>query len=106
MTLALVNEINKFLHSVSANFPPITDENPFLNHTIEYIIDRFLVSVEEVEMQLACIKLGKAAGPDGIHSWILRDLAPIVAPPVTAIVNSSIGEGYVPTKWKNAIVCP
>ena len=52
------------------------------------------------------IKNGKAAGPDGIQAWMLRDLAPLLAPPLTAIYNSSIREGYVPEKWKQAIVCP
>ena len=37
---------------------------------------------------------------------MLRDLAPLLAPPLTAIFNSSIQEGYVPNKWKQAIVCP
>ena len=42
------------------------------------------------------IKPGKSPGPGGIQAWMLRDLAPILAPPVTAIFNSSIRDGYVP----------
>ena len=46
------------------------------------------------------LKAGKAAGPDGIQAWILRDLAPLLAPPITAIFNSSLREGYVPEKME------
>ena len=52
------------------------------------------------------VKPGKTAGPDGIQAWMLRDLAPILASPVCAIFNSSIRDGFVPSKWKSAIVSP
>ncbi len=39
-------------------------------------------------------------------SWLLRDLAHIIAGPINAIHNSSIREEYVPDLWRMANVCP
>ena len=78
----LANKINQFLHSVSADFSPITADNTYLTHTLNQPIDdKYLVTVADVEKQLMNVKPGKAAGPDGIQAWLLRDLAPILAPP-------------------------
>ena len=103
--LQLASLINEFFHSVSADLTPITTDNTYLNIQPQ-VEDKYLVSVEEVEKQLMCVKTGKAAGPDGIQAWMLRDLAPYFAPPVAAIFNSSIRESYIPDKWKAAIVSP
>ena len=101
----LANSMNSFFQSVSADLPPIPKDHP--NYRIQAEIeDKYIISVSEVERQLTRIKEGKSAGPDGIQAWMLRDLAPILAPPITAIFNSSIRDGYVPEKWKRAIVTP
>ena len=52
------------------------------------------------------IKPNKAQGPDNIQAWMLRDLAPFIAQPVTAIFNSSIRDGYIPPIWKSAHISP
>lgn len=38
----------------------------------------------------------KATGPDRILNWILSDLAGLLAPPICAVYNSSLREGYFP----------
>ena len=100
----LANEINKYFQSISSDLPPLTEDlNPLPPTETP---DRFLVNVEEVEKQLMKVKRGKAAGPDEIQAWMLRDLAPVLAPPITAICNSSIRKSFVPDKWKKALVTP
>ncbi len=101
----LANLMNTFFQSVSADLPPLQVDPEVIPQSTQ-IDDKYLVTVEQVERQLMRVKKGKAAGPDGIQAWMLRDLAPLLAPPVTAIYNSSIREGFVPEKWKQAIVCP
>ncbi len=48
----------------------------------------------------------KAAGPDRIPTWILKDFSHILAGPVAALWNSSIREGLVHDIWKSAYVSP
>ena len=36
--------------------------------------------------------------------WILKEHSNLLAPPITAIFNSSVREGIVPSTWKSAIV--
>ena len=95
----LAGDINHFFHSVSADLPPLPEENRF---KVEDIPAKFSVTVQEVESQLARVKPNKAPGPDGIMSWMLRDLSTHLAGPVAALFNSSIRDGFVPQKWKSA----
>ena len=62
------------------------------------------ISVLDVEKRLAKVKPNKAPGPDGITSWMLRDLSAQLAGPVAALFNSSIRDGYVPQPWKSAYI--
>ena len=101
----LAEQIIEFYTSVSQDLPPITEDNTYLQADVTLPID-FHISVDEVEKNFAKVKPGKAAGPDHIQAWMLRDLAPLLAPPLTAIFNSSLRDGYVPDKWKTANVCP
>ncbi len=102
-TMQLCNKVNDFFHSVSAPLPPINTEEYRYEGTIP---DEYLVSVTEIEKALFKIKLGKAPGPDNIKPWMLRDLAPYFAGPVTSIFNASIRQGTVPDIWKSATICP
>ena len=101
----LTHDINCFFKSISDDLTPLEEGNRYsiMNVTIpkEYTID-----VSEVELNLSKIDINKAAGPDGIHAWILRDFAPFLAKPVTSIFNSSIRDGIVPTVWKHATISP
>ena len=102
---ALANKINDFFQSVSADLPPLASENKYMKKDIE-LPDYLTIPVTEVEDNLARMKLGKAPGPDNIQSWMLRDLAPYISRPVTAIFNASLRDGYVPETWKEAYVTP
>ena len=52
------------------------------------------------------VKCRKATGPDNIPPWMLNNYAHLLAAPVTAIFNSSLGEGKLPDLWKTATVVP
>jgi len=64
----------------------------------------FIVEPSVVEYRLDSIIIQKAAGPDGVHSWFIRDFAPFLSHPLAAIFNASVREGYVPPVWKSAEV--
>ena len=48
----------------------------------------------------------KAAGPDCVPNWLLREYTEVLAEPVTAILNSSYKEQRLPSPWKLADVVP
>ncbi|XP_066020680.1 uncharacterized protein [Pocillopora verrucosa] len=52
------------------------------------------------------IKPRKAAGPEFVPNWLLREYAEVLVEPVTAILNSSYKEQKLPSLWKLADVVP
>ena len=101
----LANSINVFFQSVSAHLPPLTSTSRFF-YAGSNIPDEYTISVDMLERQLMKLEVYKATGPDSIPAWLLRDFAPLVAPPLCAIFNSSIREGFVPSLWRTADVVP
>lgn len=47
-----------------------------------------------------------AAGLDGLPSWFLRLLAPVIAQPVCYLFNLSLENSFVPSQWKSARITP
>ena len=101
----LAEKINSFFTSVSADLPCL---NPPLQHdtvdSVNPISDNFIIQIHEVEKQLRSIDINKSMGPDGIHSWILKDFSHILCGPICSIFNASISQSYVPLIWKSANV--
>ena len=56
--------------------------------------------------ELSRLKVTKASGPDGITARRLKDAAPVIAKPITYLVNLTISTGLIPTEWKDARVTP
>ena len=48
----------------------------------------------------------KACGPDKLPQTLVKNLAGVLAKPLTAIFQSSIDQGCVPEQWKKALVSP
>ena len=48
----------------------------------------------------------KASGPDGITVILLKDAAPVIAKPITYLVNLTISTGLIPAEWRDAGVTP
>jgi len=83
--------------------PIISDLLPTL--TLDYCSD-YTIDVHQVTKRLLNINVYKATGPDFLPNWILRDLAKLIAEPLTAVFKASVREGTVPDIWKSAIVIP
>ena len=52
--------------------------------------------------ELAKLKLIKATGLDGLRARLLRDAAPVIARPITYLVNLTISTVVIPSEWKDA----
>ncbi|KGL84948.1 RNA-directed DNA polymerase from mobile element jockey, partial [Tinamus guttatus] len=48
----------------------------------------------------------KSMGPDGMHPRVLRELAEVIAKPLSIILERSKRTGEVPEDWKKASVMP
>ena len=62
-----------------------------------------------MSLRRSCLtdKVTKAPGPDhGISARLLKDAAPVIAKPITYLVNLTISTGLIPTEWKDARVTP
>ena len=68
---------------------------------LQYIIEPW-----QVENKLSRIQLSKAPGPDNIPNWLLKEMAPFIAEPISAIFNASIQQSCVPRRWKLANTVP
>ena len=64
------------------------------------------VSTDFVWKELTKLKLTKVTGLDGLTAKLLRDAAPVMAKPITYLVNLTISTGVIPSEWKDARVTP
>ncbi|KFU87604.1 RNA-directed DNA polymerase from mobile element jockey, partial [Chaetura pelagica] len=59
-----------------------------------------------VRDQLSNLDIHKLMGLDGIHLWVLRELAEVIARPLSIIFGNSWATGEVPEDWRKANVTP
>ncbi len=64
------------------------------------------VTTEMIAKQLSSISVHKAAGPDNIPNWVLKDFAHILALPVSMLINVSLKKEQLPLIWKCANITP
>ncbi len=64
------------------------------------------VSEDEFRSALKRVNVGKAAGPDGITSCVLRSCADQLAGLFTSIFNESLANSVVPTSFKKSVIIP
>ena len=102
-TLELANAINKaFVEPLEENRLPIPlnplplgDDHDFLE-----------ISKERSFKLLSSLNPAKAAGPDGINNWLLKEYAECLAFPVKTIINTSFKQQQLPAIWKYADITP
>ena len=73
--------------------------------SLGHLPDEYVISEFEVFKELSKIKLRKSVGPDTIPHKILKNLAHVLAAPVTAIINVSLRQGIVHEVWKISRCC-
>lgn len=65
-----------------------------------------IVREETIANKLAKLNPTKSAGPDGLHSRVLKETAEQIAKPLEIIFKLSLTTGSIPTDWKKALVTP
>ncbi|XP_069169369.1 uncharacterized protein [Procambarus clarkii] len=69
-------------------------------------IEHIEVSRDEVEKMLKELGKNKAAGPDGVSPWVLRECASELSIPLHLIFQASLCTGIVADGWKQANIVP
>lgn len=62
------------------------------------------MSTNFVLKELSQLKVTEASDPDGITARLLKDVARVIAKPITYLVNLTISTGLIPSEWKDARV--
>ena len=70
------------------------------------VLDSVDITEPGVTKLLHALQPGKAPGPDGITTTILKELAEVISPILTIIFQSSLDTGILPSDWKDANVTP
>ncbi len=74
-------------------------------HTVPPMQD-ITITTNGVLKLLQNLNPGKACGPDNISPRVLKELADIIADPLTRIFQKSLNEQQVPKDWRHATVTP
>ena len=88
----LADKINQTFKEVSSHLsplPPLIPEEPYI------IPDKYIIPVKKVEIQLSKLNVNKAPGPDGIPTWLLRDMSHELGSPICSIWNASFRDACV-----------
>ena len=64
------------------------------------------VSSNFVLKELTKLKVTKASDPDAITARLMKDAAPVIAKPITYLVNLTISSGLILAEWKDVRVTP
>lgn len=100
--LEIANQINSAFLTPMEMFQPLEPAVP-TNEDDPFV---FTLSEPAVLAALKQLNPRKAAGPDCIPNWLLREYAEVLVEPVTTILNSSYREQKLPKTWKLANVVP
>ena len=74
--------------------------------TVKKELSSMNISHESVVKKLKNLNVSKSPGPDNIHPRILKELASVIAVPLTIIFNTSLKNRNFPNKWKTADIVP
>ena len=97
----LANAINAVFLEPTKHYQPL-----YAVPTVVGDSDVPLITEFDVLYALTNLNPRKAAGPDDIGNWLLREYAEILVQPITSILNASFREQRLPAPWKLADVVP
>ena len=69
-------------------------------------INSLIIAEEDLLRRLSQLNTNKAMGPDGIHTWLLKEGRYGLCKPLTMLYNLSLKRGKLPQDWKQALVTP
>ena len=65
-----------------------------------------LISEEEVAAAIKGVKIGKAAGPTGVVSEMMKEAGGFVSRWTTDLINNIVKEGCISDDWRKSILAP
>jgi hypothetical protein len=98
--------LNKYFSSVFSVDDPTQSAPQPARMNFGERLDDFDITVEDVLKKIDELKPGKAPGPDGITTTILKKLKFSVVEPLHRIFKLSKDTGIIPEDWKKAKVVP
>ena len=72
----------------------------------EVIGPHCLISEEEVSAAIKGLKIGKAAGPTGVVSEMMKAACGFGSRWMTDLINNIVKEGCIPDDWRKSILVP
>ena len=93
------NLLNEYFTSV------FTVDTPFEEYaTLDNGIGSIYFTTKDILLLINKLNCSKAAGPDGIHSKIIKECSDIFSFVFNLIFQKSIKEGALPKQWKEGTV--
>ncbi|XP_020297712.1 uncharacterized protein LOC109862164, partial [Pseudomyrmex gracilis] len=103
-----VNELNRFFSARESTFPDVDVAGPV--YLGKPVFDDNKLYWSNVDVLDVIDALGRsrsdAIGKDGLSLRLVTSALPCVLPVITHIFYYSLSQGYFPSVWKSAIICP
>ena len=90
-----------FTKETTDNLPHIADK-PLKTDKLK----TFKIDEAEVQKILKNLQANKSPGLDQIHPRVLKELAEVLAHPLTLIFKKSVERGQLPRNWLDAVITP
>lgn len=92
-----------FLNKLNTFFGKFEALNNSVPHSDEQVLSQ---NTTDVQKTLKKVNTRKAAGPDNIPGWVLKECADQLAPILRDIFNTSLNQAVVPSCFKTATIIP
>ena len=111
----IANAFNEYLINIGPSLNQQSQSASSTSPVTKYIVislpsdksfNLSVVSVDAVYYHFKSVSTKKTAGPDNLPAYLIKEAAPVIAPFITSIINSSLTSGKVPVQWKRARVTP
>ena len=79
--------VNNFFHSINSDLVPLQESD--INHGPHVILDKYIISMQQVKARLSCLNPWKGLSLDGLP-WIRQEYAHLLSQPVWAMYNSRL----------------
>ena len=76
------------------------------NMNFDVPVNNIVITKQMIAKKIDDLKFGKAPGPDGISTTLLKNLKTEILTPLQILFKQSLSLGKVPADWKNAKVVP
>lgn len=105
--LGMANILNNQFSSVfTTDQPNVNYVQPMTRAEVEEKLFEFVVTKNDISKRIDDMKNGKAPGPDGICTAVLKNLKNALLDPLQILFQLSLDTGQVPDDWKRAKVTP